>query len=1175
MRYRLLGPVEVIGADRQVVALSGDRERTLLATLAFGAGQPVSVSRLIDALWGEHPPATAANTLQVHVSKLRKKLAAAGAAEALQSVPEGYALRVRPDEVDATVFASLVEGATGDPAEVTTRLGEALLLWRGPALADVRSDLLQGEKTRLEELRLLALERRIEAELALGRHDGVVGELEALVRAHPLRERTRRQLMVALYRSGRQADALAVYRAGREVLAEELGIDPSAELQALEVAILRHDHELAAPTSVSPPSPFAPAPPSGTLTLLVADIEGSTRLWEELPDAMARALRRHDEILRSAIESSGGYVFKTAGDAFCAAFTTAPAAAQAARDAQLTLHAEAPPGPVGFKLRMALHTGACEGQGGEFFGPAVNRAARLEDVAHGGQVVVSQVTAELMRDKLPEHTALRDLGNHRLKDLGHPEHVFQLDLEGLPNEFPPLRTLDHPELNNNLPVQLTSFVGRAKELTEVRRLIDERRLVTLTGPGGSGKTRLALQVAADLVDDSGDGVWFADLAPLSDQGLVAAVVASAIGVLEEPGRPVADTLIDALRDRNVLIVLDNCEHLIDACAKLTESLLRSCSRVGVLATSREPLAIGGEQVFQVPALSLPQKIDAEAPSDSDAVRLFLERVRDHLPGFDISGDNARPIISICRRLDGMPLAIELAAARVHSMDLVDIETRLDRRFVLLTGSRTALPRQQTLRSVVDWSYDLLTEGERATFSRLSVFAGSFSREAAEAVAWSLGEEFQVADLLGSLVDKSLVQTDSTAFGLRYRLLETIRQYGAERLHERTEEEVEAARAAHAQFYVQLAEEAAPHLEGGGQIEWLMQLDAELDDIRQAESFLLRAAGRVNDVLGLIGRLRWYWWARDLHREILDLLEAVLPVVPERQTRERLLALCAAALLAVERDPRRAQGYAEEGLDIARSVCDSDAVAELLMDLAFATFCMGSPVNSCVQVADEAIAEARLAGNVLLTAVALGARAAVLSSVDPSEARRGFAQALKLAREIGNRYQEAIFTANLGNLELMTGERDAARMHFERSYELYAELDRISSMSVSLSNLATVALLQGAFDEAETLLKRSLLLARRVGGDYERIVAYLLLGFSLHAKAAGQLERSLRLHGATEALLVKLTMTFETFEEGLRARDLEDLRQKLGIDAFNVEIERGRSLNASDALSIALRRSRPY
>ena len=393
------------------------------------------------------------------------------------------------------------------------------------------------------------------------------------------------------------------------------------------------------------------AAPTGTVTLLFTDIVGSTKLWETEPGAMSAALRRHDQILREAITSADGFVFKTVGDAFCAAFPTAAGGLAAAVTAQRALAAEKWPEPVALRARMALHTGVCEEREGDYFGPVVNRAARLEATAHGGQVVVSGTTAELVKDTLSEGLVLKDLGRHRLKDLGTPEAIFQLVAADLASDFPPLRSLDNPDLKNNLPVQVSSFVGRDAEVIQVRSLIDQSRLITLTGSGGCGKSRLALQVAADEVDGSADGVWLVELAPVGSPDLVAATVATALSVREEPGRSLTDTLIDSLSERRLLIVLDNCEHLIGTCAKLVDALLRSCPKVVVLATSREPLGIDGEHVFRIPSLSLPPLGAGNAGTNdaarSEAVALFVERASAHRPRvLSFRGQRSRPGVGL-------------------------------------------------------------------------------------------------------------------------------------------------------------------------------------------------------------------------------------------------------------------------------------------------------------------------------------------------------------------------------------------------------------------------------------------------------------------------------------------------------------------------------------------------
>lgn len=544
--------------------------------------------------------------------------------------------------------------------------------------------------------------------------------------------------------------------------------------------------------------------PTGTATFLFTDIEGSTHRWEAFPSAMRLALARHDAILRSAIEAAGGTVFKTVGDAFCAVFSGATEAAAAAVAAQQALAAEewdaAGEGFGTLKVRMALHAGAADEREGDWFGPTVNRVARLLSAAHGGQVLISGSVEQALRPAgLSEGLRLLDLGEHRLKDLARPEHIWQLLAPDLPAEFPPILTLDR--LRHNLPVQLSSFVGRERELAAVVDVLDGERLVTLTGVGGTGKTRLALQVAGELVEAQADGVWFVDLAPLSAGAQVAGAVAAALGLPDRPGMSVEDALAEWLLRRRLLLILDNCEHVIADAAILVERLLRDCPGLRILATSREALRLPGERQLPLSPLAAPDPAayggrstqaarsvtvaELDRLARFEAVRLFVDRARTLRPEFTIDRENAGAVAAICARLDGIPLAIELAAARVTVLPPAEIASRLDDRFRLLArGSRTALPRQQTLRALINWSYELLRDDERQTLRRLSLFRGPAPLAACEAACAGGGVAADdVLDALASLVDKSLVLAEEQDGSPWYRLLETIREYGADRLVE--------------------------------------------------------------------------------------------------------------------------------------------------------------------------------------------------------------------------------------------------------------------------------------------------------------------------------------------------------------------------------------------------------
>jgi predicted ATPase/class 3 adenylate cyclase len=578
--------------------------------------------------------------------------------------------------------------------------------------------------------------------------------------------------------------------------------------------------------------------PSGTVTFLFTDLEGSTRLWEEHPDAMRPALARHDAILRGAVVAHGGQVVKTTGDGIHAVFATAHDALDAAVAMQLGLATE-PFGKTGpLRVRMGVHTCEAECREGDYYGSEVNRAARLMGVAHGGQVVVSSVTGGLVRGGSVE---LLDLGEHRLRDLTDAERVFQVFAPGLARDFPPLRSVD--ALPGNLPRQMTTFVGREAEIASLSELVRRSSLVTLTGVGGVGKTRLALQIATEVVGEFPDGAWFCELAPLTDPEALWETVAACLRVQPLPGRALHESLLDYLAVKGLLLLLDNCEHLLDAVARLVDTIERRCGRVSVLATSREGLGLAGERIVAVSSLGVPagNAHDHEL-RQADAVRLFSDRASAAKRDFVLTDRNVSAVGVLCRRLDGIPLAIELAAARVRSLSPEDLVSRLDQRFKLLThGSRAALQRQQTLRSTIDWSYDLLTPTERHALDRLSVFAGSCDLGAAEAVLPDDElDATDVLDVLGHLVDKSLVVVDDTDDGsVRYRLLETIRQYARERLD--ASGDPVAVRRRHADHYVALAEAAGPELRGHEHLEWTNVVIRDVDNLRAALDWAVETA----------------------------------------------------------------------------------------------------------------------------------------------------------------------------------------------------------------------------------------------------------------------------------------------------------------------------------------------
>ena len=609
--------------------------------------------------------------------------------------------------------------------------------------------------------------------------------------------------------------------------------------------------------------------PVGTVTFLLTEVEGSTRLWESDPEAMGVAVARHYELLNAAITLHGGVrpVEQGEGDSVVAVFIRASDALAAALDVQRAFHGEGWPEGASLRLRIALHTAEAQlRDDGNYFGPAVNRCARLRSIAHGGQVVLSGATRELVLDRLPEHAELADLGVHRLRDLGRPVHVFGVVHPDLPAEFPALRSLD--AMPNNLPGELTSFVGRRVELAEIGEPLRRARLLTLTGSGGCGKTRLALQAASNAIDDYPDGVWWVELARVEDAALLPAAVIGALGLREVPGRALLDTLVTHLRARRALVALDNCEHLLSACAQLAEVLLRGCPPLRILATSRAPLGVPGEITWRVPLMSLPARpelVPIEVLRQSDAVSLFIDRAMQVRPDFVITAANAPAIAQICSDLDGIPLAIELAAARVRMMAPEQIARALSDRFHLLTGgARTVTPRHRTLEASIEWSHELLGEGERALLRRLSVFAGGWTLEAAEQVCSGAGiDRYGVLDALTGLVDKSLVTADDHGPQARYRLLETVRQYATTRLADAGE--VQALRERHLAYYLALVEAAAPQVLGAGRDDPVLpMLVAELPNLRAALEW-----AEVTDPdagLRLVDALSLFWLFTGRYRE---------------------------------------------------------------------------------------------------------------------------------------------------------------------------------------------------------------------------------------------------------------------------------------------------------------------
>ena len=862
------------------------------------------------------------------------------------------------------------------------------------------------------------------------------------------------------------------------------------------------------------------------ITFLFTDMEASTRYWETAPEAMRMAMERHDALLTELITAHGGRVIleRGEGDSFFAVFERPAAAVAAACSAQRALNAECWPGDIPVRVRMAVHTGEADAH---YRGPDVNRCARLRAIAWGGQIVVSAEVEACTRGELPAKATLVDLGRHRLRDLTRPEQVFQLTHPDLATGFPPLRSLG--AFRHYLPVQLTSFIGREREISELKPLILDHPLVTMLGTGGCGKTRLALQVAADLLDTFPDGSWFVDLAPLSDPGHVTLAVAQALRVSEAPGRDLLDEVTDRLSAERLLLVLDNCEHVIQSAAETADVLLRAAPGLRVLATSRETLGVPGEVAWRVPSLELPDpdRASPEVLLGAEAVRLFSDRASAARPGFVLDAAQATVAARICARLDGIPLAIELAAARTRMLSPEDILDRLNDRFRLLVGgSRTALGRQQTLRAAVEWSHQLLDPDEQACFRRLAPFAGSFDLAAAERVAAEGPVDgANVVDLLGRLADKSLIASDITDDGrVLYRLLETLRQYGREQL-EAAGEAVDAGDR-HLAHFLDLAEQGwLQRVEG--EAEWLARLEEAHPNLRAALDWA--RARHPDDHLRLSGALGWFWHLHAHYLEGRGHLTASLAGSPHPGPLRARALWGAGTLAGWQGDEEAARRLIEDSRTMAEAAGDKEGVAMCLDSLGWTAFWNGFD--------EEALAH--FTECLRLRSEGENPRLVLLAKVGVCQALVGMyrtAEAEPLAREILAAGLEA---------------GDPRNTHFGYHF------------------LADCALIARDGDAAEVLYRDSLA-ATLAYGDLSEAV-WEVEGVAMSAGARGRGRRALLLGGAMEARKKELgtDALFMNFWNELALENLGKARTQLGPDAAAATWTEGRAMGWDTAVAYAL------
>ena len=900
-------------------------------------------------------------------------------------------------------------------------------------------------------------------------------------------------------------------------------------------------------------------------TFLFTDIEGSTRLWEHEPARMRSALAVHDAIARSAIEGHRGLVVKTTGDGFHAAFDDPLDAISASLELQQRITKPDATTGLTLRVRCGIHLGIAERRDNEFFGTAVNRAARLMAAAHGGQVLISQEVASLIVHRLGENATLRDLGAVRLRDLSTHDHVFQLVHPRLRAEFPPLRSLEGTP--NNLPQQLTAFIGRKHELAEIKRLLATARLLTLRGAGGIGKTQLALQVAADVIDEYPDGVWFVDLAPSSAPSLVNNTVAQTLGIKPDPSEPLTHTICSYLKPLRVLLILDNCEHLIEACARLSEDLLLAAPRLRILATSREALRVAGEQTYRLPSLSLPDATgDIESVARSDAVQLFVERARLHQQGFALTAERAPAIAELCIRLDGMPLALELAAARVRVLPVEKIVERLNDRFRLLTaGSRTSLPRHQTLRATITWSFDLLSEVARVLFARLSIFAGGFNLEAAEGVAsGSKLSHDDVLDLLSSLIDKSLVLPETSSG--RYRLLETIREYARDCLRVAGEEA--AIRERHFNWYLQLAEQVEPSLLGGPmQKPALDLLEADHENLRAALAWSLEVPERSNLALRLCGTLYRFWSRRGYwtegYRACMKAL-AQPPQLGDKAARARVLLTAGSVGNNVPEAETRV--LLEDALALSREAGDRSTEATTLNNLA-RVLDWDTELSRARVLLEQARQINRELGNKTLELHNMSNLVNVLRRQhEPAAALALAEEGLATSRISVNRWLEAIFLYLLGRVALDRGDIGTAQRSIEQALAIARELVMPDWQSFSLVKLAFLAVVRDDVTSARCHLTEAIDISRRFGGRLNLAECFSAMG--VLASHTGHHDKAARLWGVAKALLGSL-ISSDVLDPYLMDPYQAKSRQALGGAAYDAARAEGRAWSRERAIDQAI------
>jgi len=1177
LKVDLLGKFEIKHGNK-AISISSRPAQSLFAYLILSAGTPHRREKLAGLLWPDSLEETARDNLRHALWRLRKAFPSNPKTEYLLADDLSIAFNASADYwLDADALEKLSESASANEliAVLSEYQGELL-----PGFYDEWAVLEREHLFSIFEHHMARLMSLLQDEK---RWLDILDWGERWIKLGQKPEPAYRALMSAHAAKGDMSKVAATYERCVRSL-RELGIEPSQQTRELfENLKLGKEtlNTIFVSTKTVTKQNISSSLPTGIVTFLFTDIEGSTKLAQAYSEKWENLRSRHHTVLRNAVESNNGFLFQIIGDAFCVAFHTVKDGFQAALDAQRKLQAENW-GKTPIKVRMGLHTGAAEINSNDYLGyMTLVRVQRVMSAAHGGQILVSNASAELLRGELQGEITLRDMKEYLLKDLPKPERLWQIVASDIQQDFPPLQSL--MAVQNNLPVPLTSFVGREKAVEEVVKLAGGHRLVTLTGPGGVGKTRLTIQSSNKLFSNFKDGVWWVELAPLTDEALVAQAIAKALGVREFPNQPLNETLSNFLLSKQLLLVLDNCEHLIAGCAYLVDTLLSACPNLKILATSREALGLTGEEVWSVPILSLPSPQSmslSDLLMQYEGIRLFVERASAARSDFTLTERNASSVTQVCQRLDGMPLAIELAAARVRMMSVSEIAKRLDDRFNLLTvGSRTALPRHQTLRAAIDWSYDLLSEPERIFFSRLSIFAGGFTLEAAEEVGagGNVSPQAQVVDLLGQLIYKSLVIVETfsedSKSETRYGMLETIREYAREKLGESGE--MKQLRQWHRDYFIALAERAEPKLKGREQFEWLDQLELEHDNLRAAWNCAIETDADL--ALRLVSVLLDFWLTRGNLSEGREWMAILLEQTKQwGQAARRAHALSMAGQLTYfQSDFYAARTLLEQALPVARASGDQKEVA-------FALLWLGRTImrQRDDQIAQSFLEEALALYQELQDEFGIERAGMHLAELAATQGSYGKAEELYMKilakyRDLGDGIEVQNVLNQLGELARLEGDYERAGAFYEKALDiLRGPRSRFSQSSLPLFNLAWVWLHRGNHEKANTLFQESLELTKA----YDDNVGTLLCvgGFAAILGMIGKPEQGARLFGALESLLESsgLTGRLEALDQKEIDHYVAVVRSQLDEPSFAKAWAEGSAMTFEQAIEFALKETMP-